>query len=348
MISSRYTNTIFKISGQDGHIIWRLGGTRSSFDQDFVFSRQHDARWLSLTSGKEVISFLDNASDEKTNTSTVSSALIVELDREPAPGQAMKTARVLSRIDRPDGGLSRLRGNHQVLEASKNHFVCWSENAFLSEHSDEGRLLMEARFMSKRFVTYRAYKFNFIGRPTEPPTVKAFVYGTSAEKATTVIYVSWNGATEVARWRFMAGNSKELFLGEKGKTGFETSFQVEGYHAEIFVEAVSADGTTLGVSPTYLLDALHEWESPQDVVSGPSAGQHLEYKPTGLQTGQRGTVQKILPNSARLTIHQNHAPRARPDDVLAFHWMVYSGAALSVLILTGCLLRRIAWKQSRW
>lgn len=73
IISSRDTNTIFKISDDDGHIIQRLRGARSSSNQDSDFSREHVARWLSLTPNKDVISFIDNAADENNNKSIVSS-----------------------------------------------------------------------------------------------------------------------------------------------------------------------------------------------------------------------------------------------------------------------------------
>lgn len=44
MISARYTNAIYKISGKDGRLIWTLGGPNSSFtlEENFNFSRQHD------------------------------------------------------------------------------------------------------------------------------------------------------------------------------------------------------------------------------------------------------------------------------------------------------------------
>lgn len=78
--------------------------------------------------------------------------------------------------------------------------------------------------MSKRWATYRAYKFNFTGLPTEPPTVKALVYWISVERATTVIFVSWIEGTEVVRWIFVGSGSKKLLLGEKKKPGLEISF----------------------------------------------------------------------------------------------------------------------------
>lgn len=277
MISSRYTNTIFKVSGEDGSVMWRLGGNLSSFTQDFNFSRQHDARWISSTPEREVVSFLDNASDENTNTSSSSSALIVELDHQT------KRASILKRIVRPDKGLSRLRGNHQVLP-NDHSFVCWSENSFISEHNVDGDILMEAKFFSRRFVTYRAYKFNFTSTPSTLPTVKAIAYGASEKKATTVIYVSWNGATEVSSWRFRDSVSGKV-LGERERTGFETSFHAEGYHGRVHAEALSSSGERLGSSLKMVTDMPPHWYAgrPQPGWTDPHvskvSGDHYDVQP---------------------------------------------------------------------
>lgn len=75
----------------------------------------------------------------------------------------------------PDGKRSDKRGNFQLLQ-NGNAFVGWSDNGYMSEHSPGGRVLMEAQFASKRFVTYRSYKFNFTGRPAELPALRGFVY----------------------------------------------------------------------------------------------------------------------------------------------------------------------------
>ena len=137
LFSARYTDTIYKISGRDGTVLWRLGGMNSSFHQDFSFSRQHDARWLPSDQGKEVITFLDNGSDENSQIHNTSFARVVELDTSISPW----VARSLLEIPRPDGLLSRLRGNFQTLP-NGNPFVCWSENGIVSEHSPDGNLLM--------------------------------------------------------------------------------------------------------------------------------------------------------------------------------------------------------------
>ena len=263
LVSSRFTDTIFKISGKTGQLEWRFEGSgkMSSFihEQDFNFSRQHDAQWLEHSKEKEIISFFDNASDGINKTSPYSSVLIVELDKTSTPW----VARVLKRWVRPDKSLSHLRGNAQFLK-SGNLFTCWSDNSYLTEHSPDGELLMTAAFRSKRFVTYRGYKFNFTGTPNDPPVLKAAVYGTSLESSTTVSYVSWNGATEVSYWSFYNASNATgtaVHLGDKRRTGFETSVQTDGYAPFIYAEALAADGTVLGRTPTYEVEPLGDWRS---------------------------------------------------------------------------------------
>ena len=51
--------------------------------------------------------------------------------------------------------------------------------------------------------TYRALRFPWSGRPLTPPAVLANLNNTGEE---TIVHASWNGATEVASWRVLAGN----------------------------------------------------------------------------------------------------------------------------------------------
>jgi hypothetical protein len=267
LISARYTNCIYKISGNDGSVIWQLGGTNSSFVLDgFNFSRQHDARFIEYNATTEIISFLDNAADLVNTTSTYSSALLVALDISVTP----MVAKVIRRWIRPDRELSRLRGNFQLLP-NGNAFIGWSSNSYISEHTYDGELVMEAQFASYRFVTYRAYKFNFTGNPIEPPTLKTFVYGTSPATSTTACYVSWNGATEVESWAFYQSDSSMTspsFIGSTLKTGFETMFQSSGFESSVYAEAISADGKVLGRSPIEATIKPSTWQHVQQINRG--------------------------------------------------------------------------------
>ncbi|KGO40830.1 hypothetical protein PEX2_075120 [Penicillium expansum] len=256
IISMRFTNTIYGV-GRDGRILWRLGGQTSDFDQDFTFSKQHDAKFISSKDNIHVISLLNNASDEDSNDEDVSSVLHVELDT------LAMTARVIKRVNRPDGKLTRLRGNTHTLP-NENIFVGWSEYGYQSEHAANGDVLMTARFASDRFSTYRAYKSEFVGRPLTPPDVVASVHGASDTTLSTVIYVSWNGATDIATWNFYAqANSygESVLIGSTNKTDFETSYTVDGYMDYIIAEAVDRNGNFMGRSSVHRSEIPNNWQA---------------------------------------------------------------------------------------
>ena len=269
LVSSRFSNTIYKIS-KNGSILWRLGGdapnsrlrgSKSDFElQGFNFSRQHDARWIESKcyDDIETISLLDNGADTYAQTSNISSRLEIQLNK------TAKVATVLHRWTRPDEKLSKLRGNFQYLPTG-NVFAAWSDNSYLSEHTSDGQMVMEASFTSKRFVTYRAYKMNFTGAPLDPPVLKAFAFGIDEDSSTTVYYVSWNGATEVNQWDFYRlpadGISESVLIGSKKRTGFETRFQSKGYESTVFAQALAKDGSVLGQSELFEVVAPLEWDS---------------------------------------------------------------------------------------
>jgi hypothetical protein len=257
LVSARFTNSVYLISGQDGHIIWRMGGMYSDFEQDFSFYRQHDAQFVVSNSTHTVISVLDNASDEGTQREGISAALYISLDTTSQPMRATLT----HRYSRPDGDYSRLRGNVQTLP-NGNVFVGWSQQGYQSEFASDGTLAMEAQFVSDRFSTYRAYKYDFFGMPTEPPIVKSFAYGSRSSGMTTVIYVSWNGATEVASYRFFAKaspNRSPVLIGNVSKSGFETMFIASGYMDWVSAEAVDAEGNVLSRSDVAKTTVPDNW-----------------------------------------------------------------------------------------
>ena len=166
-----------------------------------------------------------------------------------------RVARLAQAYPRPDQGLTRLRGNFQLLPNS-NVLAGWSESAYMSEYTASGKLILEAAFTSNRFNTYRTYKFNFTGRPTTKPDLRAIAHHVSGEISTTALYVSWNGATEVTAWRFFArrNSSSSSSVGFEPvatvrRQGFETSYVMLGSpDGGCYAEAIAADGEVLGTS----------------------------------------------------------------------------------------------------
>lgn len=257
IISMRFTNTIYMISGEDGHIMWRLGGSASDFEQDFTFSKQHDVKFIESNGTHHVISLMNNGSDENESDEEVSSALFVKLDTGVTP----MTARTITRIERPDGGLTRLRGNVQSLP-NGNAFVGWSQWGYHSEHAPNGDFLMSARFVSERFSSYRSYKFDWVGRPAAPPNLVASAYGANDEDLMTIIHVSWNGATDVAGYNFYArayDRGEDVFIGHTNKTSFETMYISDGFLDWITAEAVDRDGHVMSKSEMQRTDTPNNW-----------------------------------------------------------------------------------------
>ncbi|KAF4219535.1 hypothetical protein CNMCM5878_003039 [Aspergillus fumigatiaffinis] len=291
LISARYADCIYKVSGQDGQILWRLGGKATTFKLDgFNFSKQHDARFHESNPSRTIISFLDNAGDGKSQTSKYSSGLVVMLDTAAAP----MTAAVVARYTRPDKGLSISRGNMQTLP-NNNVLISWSDAGYHSEFTPSGECALEAKFASGRFSTYRGYKFDFVGHPAEPPILKCFVYGVRPETSTTVCYVAWNGATEVASWRFFTMTTGTV--GTVPKVDFETVFMIEGHINSIWAEALDVHGRTLGQSGIVESVVPSSWESLNLEDGAMSPDYAYESISRGYQSGNRANISMVVHNA---------------------------------------------------
>ena len=135
-----------------------------------------------------------------------------------------------------------------------NVFTCWSDNSYISEHSWEGDLLLEAQFKSKRFVTYRAYKAEFVGRPSTVPALVTHEFGAPSGPNIIVCYVSWNGDTRTRQWRFrgiridVQGYEEIFVIGEEERQGFETVLQYVGSADMVYAEALDENGIVLARS----------------------------------------------------------------------------------------------------
>ena len=248
MFSGRNLDSLFKVSKDNGEIIWRAGGKYSDFEMGAAnFSRQHHARFVEQNATHTILSVLDNAMSHSSQppTSDHSSGKIFALDMET------KKATLLAQYHHPHGGYAWRRGNLQILP-NQNAFLCWSEHSLQSEHTQDGRMIMEAQLVPD-IGTYRSQKYKFVGRPILPPDVISTVVGLAnvGNATQTKIYASWNGATEVASWRFYKSTESgdfEEYLGSVEKQSFETVGRFHGYLAYVVVEGMDRDGQSLGRS----------------------------------------------------------------------------------------------------
>jgi hypothetical protein len=116
---------------------------------------------------------------------------------------------------------------------------------FFTEFTAGGSVALDGNFVPETVDTYRTWHMPWTAQPAKPPNVFA-----EASGGETDIYVSWNGATEVARWRVKSGPTPEALIPGKTfvKKGFETKTTISGVPTYLAVEALDADGKVLGAS----------------------------------------------------------------------------------------------------
>lgn len=238
LISSRATSAIYKLNRATGKIIWRLNGKHSSFKmgKGAVFAYQHDAREHS--GGK--ISLFDNAAAGPA-AGIHSSGMILKLDT------VHKRATLVHSDVYSNTQLSTSQGNFQLLPDS-HAFVGWGgDNNNVSEFSASGKLVFDAHYTTPGLTSYRAYKLPWKGRPDDAPSVAAT---TIAGKTT--VYASWNGATEVKRWRALGGATAGALtaLHTFPRSNFESSLTLDAPVAFVQVQALDSKGKVIGHSST--------------------------------------------------------------------------------------------------
>jgi hypothetical protein len=233
LVSARNTWALYKIDGRTGDIVWRLNGKRSSFHmlRGSTFAWQHDPRVHS----DGTISLFDDGAAPPVHSQ--SHGIALRIDTRNRRAWLVRDYRHVPKI------LTGSQGNMQVLP-NGDAFLGWGAAPFASEFSPHGTLLADYR-LPDGAESYRAYRFPWNAQPTTPPDVAA-----STDGKATQVYMSWNGATNVASWTVLAGASAGALSPVKTVTrgDFETATTLGGAQPSIAVQAKDADGHVLGTS----------------------------------------------------------------------------------------------------
>jgi hypothetical protein len=243
LVSARNTHAIYKIDRRTKRILWRLGGKRSDFKMGpgTKFGWQHDVR----RQQDGTITLFDNSAAPP--LAKFSRVLKLRVDT------TNKRATLVRSFAHPKRLLVPFEANAQFLP-NGNVFVGWGAIPYVTEFDANGRTVFEASFgRGKTKITgafqdadsYRAYRFVWHGHPVDRPRVVVQGQGDRAN-----VYVSWNGATEVTRWRVLAGSDAQHLLPVRmaPKTGFETAIPVDTRHRFFAVQAFDASGRLLRTS----------------------------------------------------------------------------------------------------
>jgi hypothetical protein len=239
LVDARNTWAAYDVDPRSGQIRWRLGGKRSSFAMGAGTRTawQHDAR----EQPDGTFTFFDNGATPAVHSQ--SRAIQVRLDTA-----SMTATLVREQVHTAKPLVAGSQGNVQAL-AGGAWMVGWGEAPYLSEFGAAGQLLFDAH-LPATYESYRAYRLPWSGRPSEPPALSV-VRAASGRGAS--VYASWNGATEVASWRVLAGATASSLapVGGAARSGFETAIALPSLASGDYVElqALNAAGAVIGASP---------------------------------------------------------------------------------------------------
>jgi hypothetical protein len=240
LISARNTWTSYLLNGTTGAIIWQVGGKHSTFalGPGARFAWQHDVELLpDSTPGQYEISMFDNEDYPLEASQSRGLELLLNTQND--------TATVARQIEVPGHPVvSDSQGDVQQL-SNGDVFVGWGEVGIEDEFSPTGALTFQLQLVGST-SSFRGYRYVWNGQPVDAPAVSAAapIGGTSQ------LYVSWNGATDVASWTVLAGASAHQLaaVGTYPDTGFETAISAPTTGPYVMVEAIGAAGQVLKTS----------------------------------------------------------------------------------------------------
>ena len=237
LISSRNTWAIYKVSVKTGQIIWQVGGQGDhQLSQPWCF--QHDVDALG---GNEYSLFDDGGLGPGcwAGSEHASRGLIIRVDpsQHPAGVTLVHAYTHHPAIDTGYLGSVQRLSNGDVL-------VDWGSEPEITEYNPDGsKILVD---LSLSYQSYRGFRYPWVGTPTTKPSVAAELTSSG-----TKVWASWNGATEVASWRVLAGPTQTVLVPAGppiGREGFETRVSLNRRYPEVAVQALGPGGQVLGTS----------------------------------------------------------------------------------------------------
>jgi len=240
LISMRDTSGVYLLNQDTGAIIWQIAGKKTSFTRGkgtrFYF--QHDAQ-LEGQNLNRLTLFADEAGPPAYGFSR---GVILKLNGSKVT--------LLHQYLRPTVTVAGSEGSVQVLKHGQV-VVGYGSTQYFSEFAKgggtekRGTMLFDAQ-LPKGDSTYRVLRFNWEGTPSSTPKLAA-----ERESLSEVaLYASWNGATKVASWKVLEGESAETLApaGTYPWSGLETKMSVSSTDSVFEVQALDKSGHVLASS----------------------------------------------------------------------------------------------------
>jgi hypothetical protein len=193
LVAARNMWTVYEINMQTGKIPYNFGGKNSSFKfgPGANFEWQHDAQ---MQPNGTLTLFDDGDGYYKSESQSRALHLWIHYKSHQLT--------LVNQYTHSPPLLSESQGSMQVLGDGYT-FVGWGSEPYFSEY-DRGsstRQFFTLKY-SPPMESYRGYRFGWWGQPKAPPNIATVAHGKG-----TIVYASWNGATDVSTWRVLAGPS---------------------------------------------------------------------------------------------------------------------------------------------
>jgi Arylsulfotransferase (ASST) len=237
LLSSRNTWTLYDVDIDSGGVRWRLGGDHSSFKLGPGTRTywQHDAAWQP----GGLISVFDNGSDPPMEKQ--SRGLILD------PNLKTHTVTLVKQFVNPTKTLLASSQGDMLSLPGGNWLMGYGGLPNFTEYDAAGHVLLDGT-LGKNVQDFRTYLFPWSGQPTTAPSAVA----APGAGGTIAVSVSWNGATQVASWKVLAGPSSGALapVVTAAKAGFQTTIAAPSAGPYVAVQALNSAGTVIGTSPT--------------------------------------------------------------------------------------------------
>jgi hypothetical protein len=238
LLSARNSWALYDVDLHSGGFRWRIGGKRSSvrLPPGARFYWQHDAEFQP----GGLISVFDNGSDPPKEKQSRGVLL--------RPNFARHTVALVKALVNPSHTLlAESQGNMLGLSGG-NWLLGYGRLPNLTEFDPAGRVLLDAT-LGRDVQNYSSSLSPWRGQPTDPPSVSVHSTGGGM-----TVKASWNGATDVASWRVLAGTSPGQLaaVAAAPDAGFETTIAAPPTGRYVAVQAVGREGAVIGTSNTVM------------------------------------------------------------------------------------------------
>ena len=229
LLSARNTWTLYDVDIRSGGTRWRLGGsTELQAGPGAQFYWQHDAEFQP----GGLMSLFDNGSDPPKEKQ--SRGLVL------APDPASHTVSVCKQFTNPSKTLLASSQGNMLSLPGGDWLMGYGGLPNFTEYDASGHVLLDGR-SARTSQDFRSYLSPWSGQAAGTPARRG-----QLRRERAVASASWNGATNVASWRLLAGARAGTLSAVTSvpKSGFQTTIAAPaGAGPYVAVQALDASGT---------------------------------------------------------------------------------------------------------